>query len=303
MMNIIKIIILIIIILLLIFCILQISAIEKIKVCLCTIGKEENLYAREYVEHYKKYNVDKIIIYDNNEINGENFEDVINDYIKSGFVQIVDIRGKVSQQLKVYQDCLEKNNKNFNWIIFYDMDEFIYLKNLKNIKYYLGKPEFKKCQAIQLNMFFHTDNNKLYYENKSLPERFPEKKKTSIGVLKTIIRGNITKKIYCPHELNKNLTSCDGHGNINLKYKGIIKTNKTDFEYYYIDHYSYKSTEEFINKIMRGSAIKGFETEMKYRKISWYFDVNKITKQKIDLIENLTFLNLSNYRAKLRKHK
>ena len=33
---------------------------------------------------------------------------------------------------------------------------------------------------------------------------------------------------------------------------------------------------------MRGSAIKGFETEMKYRKISWYFDVNKITKQKID---------------------
>ena len=50
---------------------------------------------------------------------------------------------------------------------------------------------------------------------------------------------------------------------------------------------------------MRGSAIKGFETEMKYRKISWYFDSNKIKKEKIDLIENLTKLNLSEYRKRL----
>jgi len=47
---------------------------------------------------------------------------------------------------------------------------------------------------------------------------------------------------------------------------------------------------------MRGSAIKGFQTEMKYRKISWYFGINKLTKEKIDLIENLTNLNLSPYR-------
>ena len=52
---------------------------------------------------------------------------------------------------------------------------------------------------------------------------------------------------------------------------------------------------------MRGSAIKGFETKMKYRKISWYFGINKITKEKIDLIENLTNLNLSSYKNKIRK--
>ena len=48
---------------------------------------------------------------------------------------------------------------------------------------------------------------------------------------------------------------------------------------------------------MRGSAIKGFQTEMKYRKISWYFGNNKVTKEKIDLIENLTNLNLSRYKT------
>ena len=274
---------------------------DDIKVCLCTIGKEENLYVREYVEHYKKYNIDKIFIYDNNEINGEKFEEVLNDYISTGFVKIVDIRGKLSQQLLAYQDCLNKNKKHFDWLIFYDMDEFIYLKNLNNIKYYLRQPQFKECQAIQLNMYFHTDNNQLYYENKSLVQRFPKKIKTKIGILKTIIRGNITTNIYCPHEINKNLVSCDGFGNFNIKNKGIINTNKTDFEYYYIDHYSYKSTEEFINKLMRGSAMKGYEKEMKYRKISWYFGVNKITKEKIDLIEKMTNLNLSKYRNTLKK--
>jgi len=47
------------------------------KVCLCTSGKKENLYAKEFVEHYKKYGVDKIFIYDNNDLNSEYFEESI----------------------------------------------------------------------------------------------------------------------------------------------------------------------------------------------------------------------------------
>ena len=299
-MYIIKLFYLMIIIIFEIYVFLRILKIEKIKVCVCTIGKEENLYVREYVSHYKKYNVDRIIIYDNNDLNGEKFEDVINDYISTGFVKIIDNRGKISQQLLVYQDCLDNNKKEFDWIIFYDMDEFIYLKNYKNIKRYLINPQFNKCQAIQLNMYFHTDNNQLYYENKSLYLRFPERIKSEKGVLKSIIKGNIETTIKCPHELNTSLISCDGFGNFNKQYKHVITTDKPDFEYNYIDHFSYKSTEEFVNKIMRGSAIKGFQIEMKYRKIAWYFGINKLTKEKIDLIENLTNLNLSRYRRSIK---
>ena len=55
-----------------------------IKVCLCTSGKKENLYVKEFVEHYKKYGVNKIYIYDNNDLNDEHFDDVISDYIING---------------------------------------------------------------------------------------------------------------------------------------------------------------------------------------------------------------------------
>ena len=280
---------------------IYIKEIEKIKVCLCTIGKEENSYIREFVSHYKKYNIDKIFIYDNNDIKGENFQDSINDYISSGFVEVTNIRGKISQQLNIYQKCLDNNRNKFDWLIFYDIDEFIYLKRPKNIKFYLGKTVFNKCQAIQLNMFFHTDNNQLYYKNKTLAERFTEKKKTTKGVLKSILKGGIKIKISCPHILNSDLISCDGFGNYNKNYKDGITSIKPDFYYYYIDHYSFKSTEEFIKKIMRGSAIRGFETEMKYTKISWYFSTNTITKKKIKLIEKYTNLNLSRYSLKIMK--
>ena len=151
-------------------------------------------------------------------------------------------------------------------------------------------------------MFFHTDNNKLYYENKPLAERFKERKSTNYGVLKSILKGNVETNIYCPHELNRGLRSCDGFGNFNKDYKPVlINTKKPDFKYYYIDHFSYKSTEEFIKKVMKGSAIKGKNIEMKYRKISWYFGDNKLTKEKVDLIENITNFNLSKYREKLKK--
>ena len=51
----------------------------NLKVCLCTLGKMENIYAREFVQHYKKYDIDKIFIYDNNEISGETFDSVLAD--------------------------------------------------------------------------------------------------------------------------------------------------------------------------------------------------------------------------------
>ena len=53
---------------------------NNIKVCLCTLGKNENKYIIEFVEYYKKYGVDKIILNDNNDVDGERFEKVIGDY-------------------------------------------------------------------------------------------------------------------------------------------------------------------------------------------------------------------------------
>jgi hypothetical protein len=278
---------------------------KEIKVCLCTPGKNENKYIKEFVEHYKNYGVDKIFLYDNNDLDGEFFEKEINDYINDKFVEIVNFRGKKKALLLMMNDCYRKNFRNYDWLIFFEIDEYIYLKDFTNIKEYLNNTKFIKCQKIHLNWVFHTDNNLLYYENRPLKERFPEKedkaKKNINNIsqgIKSILKGHIPNiKINCVHSLNSKLKSCDGFGNIK-KINGII-TSQPDFRNYYIDHYNFKSTEEFINKINTGDAL--FFKDNQIDRIKVYFGINKITLEKIQLVEKGTGINLSVIRNQLKK--
>ena len=273
----------------------------QLKVCVCSIGKNENKYIREFAEHYKKYGVNKIFIYDNNDINGENYENIIEDYIKSSFIQIINIRGKQKMQYKAHNHCYMKNKKIYDWFIFYDMDEFIHLTNIKNIKNYLTNDRFKKCNVIYLNQVLHTDNEQIYYYNKSLFERFPNSTlnfKREMGITKMIIRGNLINiTINDPHSII-NEHQCNSIGKIINKYD---YTNFEEFynDNYYYDHFPFKSSEEYLDKLKRGDAVYGERNSFSVETFSLYFSVNKITEAKLVYFETRTGINLTFYRNKL----
>ena len=102
---------------------------NEIKVCVCTVGKKENKYIKEFVQHYKDIGVDKIFLYDNNDMKGEKFEPILSQYIKEGFIEIFDYRGQTAAQLKLMRECYDKNKNIFDWFIFFDTDEFLHLSN------------------------------------------------------------------------------------------------------------------------------------------------------------------------------
>ena len=266
------------------------------KVCVCTLGKEENKYAKEFVQHYEKYGVDKIFLYDNNDIDGERFEDVIKEYNEKGFLDILNWRGKKNQIYNIMNDCYKRNYKKYDWLIFYEMDEFIHLNKYTNVKRFLNEYKFKNCTLIYLNSVCHTDNNLLYYENKSLFERFPEiVPDNRIGgqllEVKFILKGHIPNiVINNMHTCNKNIPNCNGFGNKN-KIRDRFST-EPDNKYYYIDHFYSKSTEEFINKLKRGNALHG-PKNYDFLRIEKYFQQSKITKDKIERIEKATGYNLT----------
>ena len=72
-----------------------------------------------------------------------------------------------------------------------------------------------------------------------------------------------------------------------------------DFKYYFIDHFYFKSLEEFTDKLNRGSAIASDNIKIKLLKFSRYFHMNKINIQKLNYIENKTGIRISNYKKKL----
>ena len=270
------------------------------KVCICTLGKEENKYIIEFIEYYKNMGVDKIYLYDINNIDGEHFEEVIDNYIKSGFVEIVDCRGKKSYQMQIVKDCYKKNHMNYDWLIFYDIDEYIHLKG-HNIKSYLNQSYFNNCEVIYLNWILHTDNNKFYYENKTLKERFPEIQKdfNTLMQMKSILRGHIPKiRIENNHLLSNNLKKCDGYGRPPIT-EGF-GTYNIDHTNYYIDHYSCKSTEELVKKINKGSAYYHLKNRFDRLKIALTY--NEITQEKIDYFDkNIPGFSNSSVREELIK--
>ena len=158
-------------------------------------------------------------------------EDVIYNYIESGYVNIQNFRGKKRALFNMMNDCYKRNYLKYDWLIFYEVDEYIYLKNYKDIKKFLSEDKFNSCQTIQLNWVMHTDNENIYYENKSLRLRFPNSNKSlkTIGI-KSILRGKIKNiKINCVHKINRKLVSCNGFGK-----KTYVKgggTDKLDNEY------------------------------------------------------------------------
>ena len=268
---------------------------NNFKVCLCTLAKNENNYIKEYVRYYKNYGVDKIFIYDNNDINGERFENILNKYIENKFVEIIDYRGKYKIQLEILNHCYKNNYKKYNWFILFDIDEFIFLKNLSNIKKFLHKNIFVDCKVIFLNEKLHSDNNHIYYKKGMVTKRFKQTLKNSIAMVKPILRGNIENlTITNNHVIKINMKGCNGFGQKIIINRIFMKN--PDYNNYYFDHYYFKSSEEYLNKLEKGSCYWGNKRKIDLSWLKKYFKSNKIILEKINFFEMKTSINLSIYK-------
>ena len=62
--------------------------------CFCAVGRKENRYSRELISYYMSIGVDKFVFIDNNLPDTEKFSDVLQDYIKNGTVDIIEMIGR-----------------------------------------------------------------------------------------------------------------------------------------------------------------------------------------------------------------
>jgi len=92
--------------------------------CFCSMGRQENLYVRELISYYMSIGVDKFVFADNNLPNTEKFSDILQDYIKNGTVDIIEIFGDSYGQ-NYYNTLYENYRKRCKWLSFFDFDEYL----------------------------------------------------------------------------------------------------------------------------------------------------------------------------------
>lgn len=226
---------------------------DKDRYIVLACAKNEEDYIIEWVEHYLNLGFDKVIIADNNDEGNNSLTEVLNSYIESGVVQILDCRGIAAAQVGLYADFCELSN--FKWCAFYDCDEFLEIGSYSSIKDYLD--QFEGYDVVLLNWLVFGPNGQIRKEDGGVQERFRAPQSPVLyfkdnGFYKSIVRGNREKFEGCLFNGSHTPRPAEGK---DVKFTiGGYFTPLFPYEYSfqpkykngYIKHYYTKSFDEWV---------------------------------------------------------
>ena len=233
---------------------------QKIKAAVVAIGRKENQYAREFVEHHLKVGFSHIFIADNNRKGEEHFEEVLQDYIDKGVVTIIDYRDKCNCHFPAYNAIYRQYSGDYDWMAFFDFDEQLVINGKETLADLLAGRE--GCNCVMINWQCYGDNELVKNDGRPMAERFKKPLPDDLHVqyedhtendhVKAIVRGGLegmkfTWNPHCP----------EGAG----PYKNAIgkKCDCQPWQEYdpsraVIRHYITKTAEEWADKMRRGMA-------------------------------------------------
>jgi hypothetical protein len=246
------------------------------KIGVCIRAKNEQKIICDWVNHYFKLDFDKIFIYDNmSEPSIENTlkeKNLLNDKI---FIKIDTCA--YSNQTILYQECIDQN-KDLDWILLCDADEFLWLKE-GNIKDFLLKFSEDTCTILINWLVYGTSNLQTYDRNKSVFEQFILREDYSHfwnTFVKSFVRPKLIEKIGTVHvTYNNNHKVCNIYNNIlSINYQNKCDyrdMNLNDNTHLVLTHYMTLDYESMLNKRNKNALqALGFTLKDNKYSLEWY---------------------------------
>lgn len=284
------------------------------KSLLVGIAKLENEYIKEWVKYHLDLGFNYIILGDNNDPDGESLLDPLKEYINKGQVGVINCRDSEVTQMKFYQFVYDNYCDKFDWSMFLDIDEFLFLEEDKTVNAYLSRPIFDKFNSICINWKIMSDNNQLINTGLLVLERLtevahdvpmswknqPGRQIVMNGFIKTFVRPNIKNTFWdnapqlIPKDMNDEifLKRCNNKGEeLDKKYIDDTCLDEVDYTLAHIKHFRTKTIEEYItNKCQKGWPIvncNNKEFVENYLNLKFFFDINERTPEKEELARQL----------------
>jgi hypothetical protein len=204
-----------------------------IKVALVCIARMEDYYLDEWLEYNHKLGFDKIILYQN-----DWRTDIEKPYLQK---EIADGR---SIQVDVYNKFL-MNNKEYDWVAFFDCDEFLVLKKHNNVKEFIN--EYKdRTDVIGVNWIIHGNMGVKNRYCNSLLKMFPRRAEKPDGHVKVFVKGMTNERMQLPHNTFGLAMDTDGR-----KFGGYNNYNGP-LDVAYLSHIHNKTREDWMLRVQRG---------------------------------------------------
>ena len=240
---------------------------------------------REWAEYYIELGIDKLILFDNNTPNRV-FEDLkgLEDYL-------IVLDGKDGEQLSQYNYAYNKFGNDFDWLLFFDDDEWLFLNEDADLRSYLSRDCFKDTDCIHVNWKLYGDCGHVHpVEGLSTPEMFPDPLPLNMRVYYPFPENCHVKTIL--HCKGKNLRFPNPHfvigNNISaVNNAGVPCNSKSPFSPYNYDlaelrHYQLRTTEEFCYKRLGERSRHMYDGPQfnPQKEIQRYFIYNQRTPEK-----------------------
>ncbi len=223
---------------------------------ICAIIKDEDLYLREWAAYHSLLGVEHFYLYDNESARSqaralEGFE--------AGRFTFVPWPG-VAQQMPAYNHCLKTFGKDCRWLAYIDVDEFICPMEDDDLRALLAEYEEYAGLAIPWLMFGSSGHLRRPegMTLKNFQETLPEEYDARHNIIKCIVDPARTLKILDPHKSfpkEGEYVVSEDHRPVTRGANRVIRS----VDKVRLNHYFYRSQEEFEAKLARGRSDRADE--------------------------------------------
>ena len=215
---------------------------------LCAIVKDEDPFLEEWICHHALLGVEAFFLYDNESVHP--VHERLRSFMNGSFLTVVDVRGK-GQQINAYNHCLRTFGRHFRWMGFLDLDEYAVPKRTKDLRVLLQ--DYEDAAALGLNwQCFGTNGHKArplgtQLENYVLALDSEHWRKH----IKSFVWPRAVGGMWNPHFA----VPLQGGHTVNERHEPVIGSfSPFSAQSGQINHYYYRSWQDYHEKLRRGMA-------------------------------------------------
>jgi len=254
---------------------------------LCAIAKDETPYLREWAIYHHYIGFEKIYVYDNG--SAVPVRETLADLAEKGVLTVHDMPGQ-TMQLPAYTHCLREHGHECVWLAFFDLDEFLYLKEDVDARILLRDYESFSGLALHWDMF--SSSGHLTHPAGMAMELYRQSLGSS-SYCKSIVQPSTVRNPISPHHFwytRGCAVNTDGSPAL-----GPFIPPCSDKAW--LNHYSYRSQQDYEGKIRKGSAVvyvKGKRSHEKFYRqaaapVTEKTDILPLAREVADLLEKGEF--------------
>ena len=240
---------------------------------LCAIAKDETPFLREWVGYHQYIGFEKIYIYDNE--SAVPVRDALADFYDAGVFDSYSLQGK-GMQLTAYNHCLKNHGHEFEWLAFFDLDEFLCLKRDCDARVLMR--DYEAYSGISINWDMFGSSGFLGRPQGMVTRKYRQSLGYTINC-KCIVRPAQVRLILSPHHF--------------LFHEGVSVNadEETTVGAYTppavdrvcLNHYWSRSQQDYEDKLRRGDAV--YDEQSTPRSLEVFYDqAAKPVVERIDIL-------------------